>query len=340
MNIWQKLFTPKVFKMSFGAKITLLLIILVISIIAALSFGSVMLNFAEILRGENNTDAGILLHLRVPRVLAAVLSGAALAVSGVIIQAVLNNHIASPNIAGVNSGAGLGAVTVLCIFPSAVNILPLAAFLGALAACILIFTISRKTGADRISIALVGIAIGSIFSGVTNLIKSLYPNAAYDTAMYSVGSLSGVNTKLLPFATLTIVLTIVLAVAFSSHLDILLLGDSSAHFLGLNVRRTKLLMLIFSAVLAGSAVSFAGLIGFVGLLTPHIARKFVGSTHKKLIPAAAIMGAILVIACDLVGRTVFSPYEISVGVILSLIGGPFFIFLILMQKGKGFYDRG
>lgn len=339
MNIWQKFSTPKAFKISFGGKITFLLIGLILSIIGSLSFGSVMLNFAEILNGEGSTDINILLHLRIPRVFAAVLAGAALAVSGVIIQAVLNNPLASPNVVGVNSGAGLGAVIILCIFPSAASLLPFAAFLGALFACMLIFAISRKSGADRISIALIGIAVSSIFSGAVNLIKSLFPNSAYDTAMFSIGGFSGVNTDILPFEAVVIITTIIIAALFSSHLDILSLGDESAHSLGLNVKATKLIMLLLAAILASAAVSFAGLIGFVGLLVPHIARKFVGSIHKRLIPASAIMGAILVTLCDLLGRTLFSPYEISVGIILSLIGGPFFIILILIQKGRGFYDR-
>ena len=340
MNISQKLSTLKSFKLSFGVKFILLFILLILSIIAALCIGSVRLNFVDIINGKNGMDIDILLHLRLPRVLGAVLAGAALSTAGVIIQAVLSNHMASPNIIGVNSGAGLGAVIVLCIFPSAISFLPLAAFLGALFSCLIIYIISRNASTDRISIALIGIAIGSILSGVINFIKSLFPNTAYDTQMYSIGSLSGVSNSLLAFAFISIILTIFITLVFSRYLDILSLGDSSAHSLGLNVKNTKLLMLTLSAILAGSAVSFAGLIGFVGLLVPHIARRIVGTSHKKLVPSSAIIGAILVVLCDLLGRTLFSPYEIPVGIILSLIGGPFFIFLILIKKGRGFYDRG
>lgn len=346
MNIWQKSSSPKssMSKISFKTFFAIIILLFIASFCLSLLLGATELHFGDALSGfinkENqNSSYRILAFIRLPRTLAALLSGCALATAGVIIQAVLNNPMAAPNIIGVNSGAGLSAVIMISFFPTAIFYLPFAAFLGAVAACLLIYIISLKSGADRVTVTLVGIAVSSILNAAVSMIKTLIPDSIYDTDMFLIGSLSGVNYKILLPAGALIVTACFLSLFLWQRLNIITLGDETAASLGLNVKLNKMWFLALASILAGAAVSFAGLLGFVGLLIPHIARKFCGTNHKKLLPASMICGAILVMLCDTLGRTVAAPYEISVGILLSFIGGPFFVSLIILQRKGGFYDR-
>ncbi len=318
-----------------------LLFFAVVCFVAGLCFGSVPVNLSSALSslasGEfDDPSLRILLYLRLPRACAGLLAGMALAVAGVLIQAVLHNPMAAPNVIGVNSGAGLGAIVMLTIFPSAVQFLPLAAFLGAVLTCLCIYAISMKTGADRMTVTLVGIAVSSVLSAGINTVKTLYPDSVYDADSFMIGGLAGVTFARIVPAALLIVVGVLGAVFFARDVDILALGDDTAKSLGMNVKRAQLLFLSLASLLAGAAVSFSGLLGFVGLVVPHIARRFVGQDHRKLIPISALGGGILVLLCDLLSRVLFAPYELPVGILLSFVGGPFFIFLIL--TGRKRYD--
>ena len=255
-----------------------------------------------------------------------------------MIQAVLNNAMAAPNIIGVNAGAGLGVTLLVALAPGAAASLPFAAFFGALAACLCIYAIARRTGASRMTITLVGITISSILTAGINLIKTIFPDSIYNTHGFLVGGISGVSmTKLSPACWL-IGLGLLAALLMARDIDVLNLGEDTAASLGMNVKLSRFLLLMLASLLAGSAVSFAGLLGFVGLLGPHIARRFVGSRHRLLLPFSAMGGAVLVLLCDLLGRVLFAPYEIPVGIILSFVGGPFFLTLILLQRKSRVYD--
>ncbi len=346
MNILQKSYSPKFSESNkrFNAFIITLIILFAVCFCASLLLGATEISFSDALSGflmgdKDRVSYRILVFIRLPRALAAILSGAALATAGVIIQAVLNNPMAAPNIIGVNSGAGLAAVITLSLFPAALSLLPVTAFFGAVAACLLIYIISSRSGADNITVTLVGIAVSSILNAAINMVKTLFPDSVYDTDMFLIGGLSGVHYKILLPAGILIILALILSLTLSRRLDIITLGDETAQNLGLNLKNNKFLLLCTASVLAGAAVSFAGLLGFVGLLVPHIARKFCGTNHKKLLPASMICGSVLVLLCDTLGRTVAAPYEISVGLLLSFIGGPFFITLTLLQRKKGFYDK-
>ena len=345
MNIWQKSSTPKFSDKSRHGNFSVLLLVLALLVIlaffAALCFGSVKADPSEALsalfRGDlSSPSLRILLYLRLPRACGALLAGMALAVSGVLIQAVLHNPMAAPNVIGVNSGAGLGAVLMLAVFPGLAGYLPLAAFLGAVGACLCIYAISLKTGANRMTVTLVGIAVGSVLNAGINTVKTLYPDSVYDADAFMIGGLSGVTFSRLSVPAVLILLGVFAAEVFSRDADILALGDETAKSLGMKVRRTQLLLLCLASVLAASAVSFAGLLGFVGLVVPHIARRFVGENHRYLIPISALGGAFLVLVCDLLCRVLFAPYELPVGILLSFVGGPFFIFLILSRGRR--YD--
>ncbi len=309
---------------------------------ASLWFGSVPMNPREgiraLLSGDlNSPDGRILRYIRLPRACGALLAGAALAVAGVLIQAVLHNPMAASNVIGVNSGAGFGVILMLTVVPSGIRLLPLAAFLGALSACLCIYAVSLKTGADRMAVTLVGIAVSSMLNAGINTVKTLYPDSIYDADAFMIGGLSGVTFgRILP-ACLLILPGTVMALFLARDVDVLSLGDETAKSLGMNVKGMQLLLLCLASVLAGSAVSFSGLLGFVGLVVPHIARRFVGQNHRWLLPVSALGGGLLVLVCDLLCRVLFSPYELPVGILLSFVGGPFFIFLIL--TGRKQYDR-
>lgn len=338
MSILQKSSTPKYLSNKKTVTVfTVLAALFVLLSMLSILFGSTTVDLLSMLKGDNDKAYRIIMHIRLPRTVGAILSGCALAVSGVLIQAVLNNPIASPNIIGVNSGAGLAAVLLITAFPTLIPYIPVAAFLGALTSCFIIYLFSLKSGADKITIALVGIAVSSILSAGINLVKILFPDSVFDADLFLIGGLSGVTLKKLILPAILIFFAVLISVILSRATDIITLGDETAQTLGINTKVFKFALLVIASVLAGSAVSFAGVIGFVGLLVPHIARKFVGTKHRLLIPAVSLMGSCLVLICDLFGRLIAAPYEVSVGIILAFLGGPFFIALIF-SKRKNRYD--
>ena len=309
----------------------------VISFLLSLCVGAADISVLESIRAMLNGERShpgcrILFYVRLPRTVASWLSGMALATSGVVIQNVLHNPLAAPNIIGVNAGAGFAVLLIIALFPAAVGLMPAAAFLGALAACLLIYAIASRTGASRTTITLSGVAIGSVFAACSNALKTFFPDTVYNANSFFIGGFSGIAWKQLSPAWLVILLGLFLALLFSGRMDILALGDETAHGLGMSVRPMRFLLLITASLLAGGAVSFSGLLGFVGLIVPHILRRLVGHRHRVLIPLAALGGGIFVLLCDTLSRTLFAPYEIPVGILLSLLGGPFFIFLLLSGK--------
>ena len=289
---------------------------------------------AEALLGgsDGSTAARIVLYARLPRVCGCVLAGAALAVSGAITQSVLANPLASPGTMGVNSGAGLAAALCCAIAPAAQAIVPLAAFAGAMAAALSVLLIAERTGAARITLVLAGVAISNILAAGVDAVVTFAPDALNAYSDFRIGSLA--NLTMSRLAAPAAGSAIALAAAFSLRhgLDVLMLGTESAASLGLNAARARILLLAAAAALAGSAVSFAGLLGFVGLITPHIVRRFTGDEAGFLMGGSALAGASLLLICDTASRVVFAPYQLPVGITLSFIGGPFFIWLLLRQR--------
>ena len=295
----------------------------------SLCVGSVSLSLGEVaaaLLGRGQGVSGsIVLYARLPRMLAALVCGCALAVGGVIIQGVLGNPLAGPNIIGVNAGAGLGAILCSALLPASMTAVPAAAFAGALCACVLVYT--------RITLVLAGVAISSILSAAIDAVSILFPEAALGANAFMVGRLAGVTLEMLRLPALLTVLASGAALALSYELDLLSLGDEVAQSVGLSTRLARSALLTLAAVLCGAAVSFAGLVGFVGLLVPHAARFLVGTRHRDLLLSSMLLGALLVTVCDLLGRVLFAPFELPVGILLSLLGGPFFLWLLFRQRG-------
>lgn len=283
--------------------------------------------------GPQNTPASrIVWYARLPRTAACLLAGAALAAAGTILQNVLANPMASPGIIGVNAGAGL-AVTVCCIFTGAGWAVSGAAFLGAAAAAALIVLLAQKTGASRMTVILSGVAVNSLLNSASEALGILFRDAGANSADFRVGGFSAVSIPRLLPAGCAILLGLGLVLSLTSEMELLSMGEAAAGGLGLPVRRTRTLLLGLAALLAGASVSFCGLLGFVGLLVPHMARHFVRSNSAWLLPMSALCGAALVTLCDLAARLVFAPYELPAGILLSFLGGPFFILLLLRQRG-------
>lgn len=327
-------------------RVKLLLLAAALCVIAAAL--SVMLGVArispaqlwDILRtGDHTSAAGrIFFYIRLPRTAAALAAGAGLGVAGVILQAVLANPLAAPNIIGVNAGAALG-VTIGAAAGFSGWAMTGASFFGALAAVMLVVALARATGASRLTVVLSGVAVNALLNAVSDTLRTLFPDTAMKSADFRVGGFSSISGQpwLWP-AIIAILMGLVLAFALSNEMDLLSLGEAAAHGLGLSVPFYRTLLLVSAALLAGASVSFCGLLGFVGLIVPHLCRLLVGPDSRWLIPISALTGAALVTLCDLCARLVFAPYELPAGIFLSSIGVPCFLFLLMHQRGGRTHD--
>ena len=312
--------------------------LLLLAAFLGILLGSTPLKISEIVnaagKGFSSTAAGrIFLYVRLPRTAASLVCGAALAVSGAVIQGVLANRLASPSIIGVNSGAGL-AVT-LC---TALGIyggwrLSLFSFLGAFGAVMLISLGSRRWGASRGTVILIGVALSSFFNAISNAVVTFIPDVGVMSNDFKVGEFSGVAYQRLIPSAILIIITIVFLFTLTNELDVLSLGEEGARSLGMNTSAMRTLFLMLAASLAGCAVSIAGLLSFVGLIVPHAVRRLSGSRSSSLLGLCALFGGAFVCLCDTAARTLFSPYEIPVGIIMAFLGAPFFVFILI--KGKG-----
>ena len=305
----------------------------------SLAFGAVPIPLGEVLavlagRG-GDVQSRIVLLARLPRLCGCLLAGAALACSGAIIQGVLNNPLAAPNIIGVNSGAGLATAICCALAPGAVQIAPIAAFLGALTGVMLVLFISEQAGAARITLVLAGVAMSSMFSAGIDAVVTFVPDALSGYTDFRVGGVKNLSMARLAPAFWVILIALAIALSLSNELDLLLLGRETAQSLGLPAKWLRLALLMVAAALAGAAVSFAGLLGFVGLLVPHIMRRLLGEDSFPLLLSSALGGGLLLTVCDLASRLIFAPFELPLGVVLSLAGGPFFIWLLLKQRRGG-----
>lgn len=319
--------------------IALLAFILIFFIALSISIGSSNIplskTFSVLFRGDDiSKEFQIINYVRIPRTLAAVYAGCALALSGLILQSVLNNALAGPSIIGVNSGAGLFTSLITALFPAYIALMPIAAFVGALIATLLVYSIARKTGASRITIVLSGAAVSSFIGAITDTILTIWPDTAISRSSFLIGGLSGVTMNSIKLPGVLIFMSFLLVFILSYDMNILTLGDETAKSLGLNVSRYRLIFIVLSSMLSGSAISFAGLLGFIGLIVPHASRFIIGYDNRLLVPVSALLGSIFTLFCDILARTLFAPYEVPVGIIMSFLGGPFFIYLLLKKKRR------
>lgn len=320
-----------------------LLAALALAVLANLCLGASGVTPAEILRamftGDRETTVGrIFWYIRLPRLLAALLAGSALSTAGLLLQSVLRNPLAAPGVIGINSGAGLCALVCMAFLPACGQLVPLAAFAGACMAAFAVYLLARLTGASRTTLVLAGVAVNSILGACMDAIVTLVPDAVVSRSAFSIGGFANTTMRQLAFAAPMCALGLLVALLFRRELTIMALGDDVAHSLGLGVERFRALFLVAAAMLAGAAVSFAGLIGFVGLISPHMSRMLCRDDARLQIPIALVFGATLCLACDCVARTAFAPYELPVGIVLSFLGAPFFLYLLLIRKKRSRHD--
>jgi len=314
-------------------KNTVLLFILVFSLVVlsflSLSLGAVHIKISEIIdcfffSAIDTPKAKILRFVRLPRIIACIAGGAGLACAGSIIQSVLRNPLGSPNIIGVNSGAGFALIIASVLLPSSVILFPVVAFIGSLITVFLVYALGLKSGSSKYAIILSGVVVNTLFSALSDAMQVFFPDTIFARSAFRIGSFASVMPKILYPAAILIVIALAVTV--------LSLGDEVASSLGVNVPFARGSALIIAALLSGASVSFSGLLGFVGLIVPHIVRSLVGNEMGVVLPFSALCGSLLVLLCDLIARTAFSPYEVPVGIFLALLGCPFFMFLLLNKK--------
>lgn len=324
---------------------------LVAAVLTALVVGAAGLSLGEALRaftGLVRHGAGatgdypdwaprLLLDLRLPRIILALIVGAALSTAGASFQGIFRNPLAEPYLLGVSAGAGLGATVAIVVKPLAslgIYTLPLLAFVGATLAAFLVYrlaTFGGQTGGA--SLLLSGVAVGSTLTAVMSFMMVATESDLHTVVAWLMGGLTTATwTKI--YITLPVLGAGFVYMMFSSRrMNLLLMGEERARELGINSQRTRRNLMIVAALTTASAVAFSGLIGFIGLMVPHIMRLLVGPDHRRLLPAAALFGALLLLVADTVARTVIAPAEIPVGIITAATGGPFFLYLLRNRKG-------
>ncbi len=284
-----------------------------------------------------NPDHSFVINtLRLPRTLVAFLVGVAFAISGTIFQGLTRNPLADPGIIGINAGASLAAVIVIILFPLApIYLLPLWAFAGALCLAALIYLLAWSNGSSPILLILIGIGLSAIATAFTSLLITFGEISDVSSALvWLAGSVYGRTWEqvfsLLPWLIIFVPLALILA----RHLDALNLGDDIAKGLGSRVEWQRSLLVLVGVALAGAGVATAGTIGFIGLIAPHLGRQLVGTNHQGLIPTSALLGGIIVVLADLLGRILFAPIEIPCGVVTAAIGAPYFLYLLIRHRQK------
>ncbi|MFA4993072.1 MAG: iron ABC transporter permease [Candidatus Omnitrophota bacterium] len=315
--------------MYFKKRFVILFFLLGLAVIFGLVKGAVNIPLASLLLKDNQ----VIFNLRLLRIAAAVLVGSGLAVSGIALQAILRNPLAEPYLLGTSSGAGLAAVTAAILGLSRLY-MPLAAFLGAILSIILVYSLAKERGliADK-SLILSGVIVSVAFSSIIVFLVSLFGNEAmHEMNWWLWGSLQVYDYKLLFLVALPVVLGICGIYLFAQDLNAISLGEEEAVHLGINTQAIKKILILITAIITASLICICGIIGFVGLIVPHMMRLVVGPDHKILIPVTCLAASIFVVLCDLLSRTLFAPVEIPIGVITAIIGAP--VFIILLKKGK------
>ena len=293
---------------------------------------SYMKIFNVLFNPEMTSDRNILLNIRLPRIAVAVIVGANLSVAGALLQAVMQNPLADPGLTGVSAGSSLAAIVIMLLFPQYSYLVPIAAFLGGAFACALVYSLAWKNGIKPVRIILAGVAVNAILGGGTSLLSILYSDRIQGVLLWVNGSISGktwVDVKMLAIYS-SIGLT--MAMFCIRKANILQLGDEMSSNLGVNINKYRLLISLVAVYLAGISTALVGIIGFVGLIIPHIARLLIGSDYKYMLPFSVILGSGLLLLGDTFARTIVRPIELPVGVIMAVVGGPFFLYLL--RKGK------
>ena len=336
--------------------------VLILLFFIAVTFGPVNISFYDTFiiicqkfgfyQHELIPDASkiVLLNIRLPRVILAILVGLGLGTSGAILQGLFRNPLVDPGFIGVSSGAAVGAMFAILFLQFFQNffwsflisfILPILAIVGSFLTTILVYRMSKVSGKTNImTMLLSGIAVNAISGSIIGLFVSISSDIQLRSfTFWTLGGLDNADWLVVGLTALFIIIPFMIIYKMKYELDIFMLGDAESHHLGLNVEFLKKKIILLSSVMVGISVSFCGMIGFVGLVTPHLVRLFIGPNHKLLIPGSALLGAVILSLSDLLAKSIIAPAQLPLGVITSAIGAPFFIWLILNQKRRFSYGE-
>jgi len=324
-----------------------LVIALPVAMIAGVALGAVPVAPAEVVAaiaralggGSGGLADTLIVQVRLPRVILAALVGASLAGAGALYQALFRNPLADPYILGVSSGAGLGAMVAFVLTAGATALrfgaVPIAAFTGALLTMLLVVRLASSRGRlEATSLLLAGVAISYTLSALTSFLMVFARQQMAVIVYWMMGGLSAASWPYVAMITPMFVLGIIVPLLSTRELNLMLLGDERAGHLGLSVERFKLVMLAAASLLTAAAVAVSGLIGFVGLMVPHMVRLVLGPDHRSLLPASLLAGATVLVLADLAARTVLAPVEIPVGIVTAVLGGPFFVMLLVKGRAR------
>lgn len=327
-------------------------VIFIITVIAYLSLGSVSIPITDItgllhtylVQGSHAAAEqyplanAIVLHIRLPRACAAILAGGALALAGACSQGLFKNPLASPDILGISAGSSFAAVITIVtgISATAIGWLPLFTTIGALTSALLVYMLAAKSHQQGLFIILAGLAVSSLLGGLT--MGVLLTAQQYEISEFVFWTMGGLDSRIwqqLLWPTPIIVIAAIVLLRHGQVLNLLALGEQNAHGMGVNVRRSRFTLLVLTTVLTAMAIAVAGPIGFIGLIVPHLVRLLLGPDNRRLLPFSAIFGALFLLLCDLLARTVIAPNELKTGIITAVIGGIYFIALLIRSQYQG-----
>lgn len=321
----------------------ILIALLIASLLLSAATGAVEISIREIIniltKGADTVNASILMDIRLPRVLLAAVVGAGLAAVGGVMQAIFKNPLVDSYTLGMSSGAALGAVisiiTGLNVSIMGIETTGVFAFIGAVSTLFFVYSLAYTRSRMSInSLLLAGVAVSYFLASVISFLMMLNQDKIEHIVFWTMGSLSMATWNEFYISAVFILPSLAVLLYYTRELNILVMGEDAAHHLGINTAALKNILLITCALIVGTVVSTGGTIAFLGLVAPHIIRLVIGSDNKRVIPYSALLGAILLVLSDTVGRVLIQPVEIPVGVMTSIMGGPFFIFLLRRQKGK------
>ncbi|QPQ31138.1 FecCD family ABC transporter permease [Lysinibacillus sp. JNUCC 51] len=327
-------------------KLTLISIIALAVFFFSASFGDSFINPIKVLQvliGKGSDfDQLIIVDFRMPRIFIAAFAGMALAVAGAILQGIIKNPLASPDIIGISAGGGAAVVGFLAMFSDSnhsltvsIEWLPLAGFIGATIVGLIVYIFAWKDGVTPTRLVLIGIGVSAFMQAITTMLMIIGPiYQASEANKWITGSVKSADWSQVQIVVPLILILLLITFFITRQLNVQELGDDTSASLGQSVQKTRLFLLLLSSSLVASAISFAGAIGFVGLMAPHIARRIVGPSFGVLIPTSAAIGALLVMVADIIGRTAFNPLEVPAGVFTAAIGAPYFIYLLFRNPRK------
>jgi len=318
-----------------------LVLALFVTIVVCLSVGVMGIPFDQViailLGGGTKTQSYVIMNVRLPRVILAAMVGASLSIAGATMQGLFRNPMASPSVLGISSGAAFGAALAIVLGVSWTNgpfAIPAMAFVFSFITLFLVYTVSRnRSGYVPVeTLLLAGIAVGSLFSALVSAMEYFAGEQLSGVVFWMMGGLDEASWEQVAISIVPLIVGCSVIMVLARDLNAMMVGEEQAGNLGINVNRTRLILLVAASLVTAVAVSVSGVIGFVGLIIPHVVRILVGPDHRILLPASVVSGAIFMILTDTLARTVIAPAELPVGIITSLLGAPFFIYLLMSRK--------